>query len=248
MRQKVYWQAYRCRSNLHIYMFFTITSTVVEFLYLLSVSHSSMVCKEVQTAKARKLVLPILEAHQEDEKYSLIIHQTNTRKQHFYCNFTSFSLLWYIWQYNQNSRVWISLGGIQNIQFTSKYNPWVNTTVRYNITCLKLENKIMVKDANVSLIYSKRSWPREQNKKFEFKRHDTPRLLIHKIPIETKKRPDFLTLLLFNIISVFREGSQHSNKWEQGSYNQTLRELTTCSPSLGVRTTESKMIPRSWSG
>lgn len=56
--------------------FFTVASTVLEFLYLLSVSHSSMVCKEVQTAKARKLGLPILEAHQEDEKYSLIIHQT----------------------------------------------------------------------------------------------------------------------------------------------------------------------------
>ena len=130
--------------------FFTVASTVLEFLYLLSVSPSSMVCKEVQTAKARKLVLPILEAHQEDEKYSLIIHQTNTRKQKFYCNFTSFSLLWYIWQYNQNSRLWISLGGIQNIQFTSKYNPWVNITVRYNITCLKLENKIMIKHANMS--------------------------------------------------------------------------------------------------
>ena len=186
--------------------FFTVASTVLEFLYLLSVSPSSMVCKEVQTAKARKLVLPILEAHQEDEKYSLIIHQTNTRKQKFYCNFTSFSLLWYIWQYNQNSRLWVSLGGIQNIQFTSKYNPWVNITVRYNITYLKLENKIMIKHANMSRIYRKRSWPREQNKKFEFKRRDTPRLLIHKILIETKKRPDFLTLLLFNITSVFREG------------------------------------------
>ena len=166
----------------YIYIFFYRhfnSAGVVSFSVSLVSFSSQHSVQEVQTAKARKLVLPILEAHQEDEKYSLIIHQTNTRKQKFYCNFTSFSLLWYIWQYNQNSRIWISLGGIQNIQ--------------------------LIKDANVSLIYSKRSWSEEQNKKFEFKRHDTPRPLKHKILIETKKRPDFLMLLLFNITSVFRE-------------------------------------------
>lgn len=73
-----------------------------------------------------------MEAHQEDEKYSLIIQQTNTRKQELYYNFTSFSLLWYTWQYRQNSRVWIPQCGIPNIPFNSKCIPWMNTTI-----CLK---------------------------------------------------------------------------------------------------------------
>lgn len=77
-----------------------------------------------------------METHQEDEEYSLIIQQTNTRKQKLYYNFTSFSLWWYAWQYSQNIRVWIPWYGIPNTQFSSKCIPWMNTTIclQYNMS------------------------------------------------------------------------------------------------------------------
>lgn len=52
----MHWLAYRCGSNL---IFLNIPSTVMGSSVSLSVSHSSMVCKKVQTASAGKWVTSI---------------------------------------------------------------------------------------------------------------------------------------------------------------------------------------------
>lgn len=158
------------------------------------------------------------ESHQEDEEYSLIIQQTNTRKQRLYYNFTSFFFC-----DGTHDNIVKTLGsGYLSVEFqtfgsvANVFPEWI-LPFAYNTRCLKLGNEIIIKDANVSLIYHKRFWSGAQNRKFGFKRYNAQELAILRILTETKNRPDFHTLLLFIITSGFKEGSRHSTKWEQES-------------------------------
>lgn len=127
-------------------------------LYPLSVSHCSMVCKEVQTASAGKRVTPIWNPIKKMKSihlsFSIQIPESRNSiiiSPHFLCDGTHDNTVKTSGSGNLSAEFPI-FGSVANV-----FPEWL-LPFAYDITCLKLGNEIIIKDANVSLIYHKRFW------------------------------------------------------------------------------------------